>query len=202
MNMVGDCRGFLIGHCEELVELTEMILHVANPHILIIRSSRYINKINLNTLKQTFNYNRFQRPFELAIDLSIADLIQLDQKIDLLGSDPIILSTNVNPSSILFYMAQTIVNSCNGVKDPILADYLSFGNSHLPGTSKQLTFLIDEVGLNPGSFLAKCPIKPLRDELSKLSNSSFLFRDRYTFPRLILTSIQYKIKDVTYYFIK
>ena len=49
--MIGDYRGFFIDYCEESIKLTEIILHVVNSHILIIRSNRYINKINLNTLK-------------------------------------------------------------------------------------------------------------------------------------------------------
>ena len=49
--MIDDYKGFLINYCEELVKLTKIILHIVNSHILIIRSNRYINKINLNTLK-------------------------------------------------------------------------------------------------------------------------------------------------------
>ena len=33
-------------------------------------------------------------------------------------------------SSILSYMAQTIINSCNDIKDPILANYLLFSSPH------------------------------------------------------------------------
>ena len=47
--MIDDCRGFLIGHCEELVKLAKMILYIVNLHVLTIRSSRYIYKINLNS---------------------------------------------------------------------------------------------------------------------------------------------------------
>lgn len=175
---------------------------MVNPHILTIRSRRYINQIDLNTLKQTCSYNRFQRPFGLVMGLFMADLIQLNQEIDLLSSDLIILSTDMDPSSMLSYMVQTIINSCNDVKDSILADYLSFSSLHLPQTSEQFAFLIDEVGLNSGSFLVECPIKSLRDELSKLSNTSFLFRGRYTLSGLILASIQYEMKGVTYCFIE
>ena len=189
MNIIDNDRYLLIGHCEESVKLAEIILHITDPHILTVRSGRYINKIDLNTFKQTCGYNRFQRVFRLAIGLSMADLTQLDQKIDLLSSDPIKFFTDIDPSRILSYMAQTIINPGNGIKDSILADYLSFNSSHLPRTSKQFIFLIDEVGLNPESFLTKYPIKTLQDRFYKSSDSSFLFRGRYTFSGLILTSI-------------
>ena len=51
MNIIDNDRYLLIGHCEESVKLAEIILHITDPHILTVRSGRYINKIDLNTFK-------------------------------------------------------------------------------------------------------------------------------------------------------
>lgn len=58
---------FLVFHSKEHMELTEMILHMADPLILTVWSGCHIDEIYLYTLEKTCCYNGLQRAFGLAV---------------------------------------------------------------------------------------------------------------------------------------
>ena len=187
MNLACDRGSLLISYREEYMEFAEMIL--TNLYEITVRSGRYINQIDLYTLKQTCRYNVFERVFGLAMGLAIADLIQLDQEVNLPLGNPIVLLTNVYCSSILTDMAQTIVDSSDRLEDMILTYNLSSFRPNLSRKPLEFTLIIDEIRLNLGMLLTSLRIKSLQEQLRKLFNSSVLVDSRYTFAGLVLAGI-------------
>ena len=51
MYFSSDNESLFVDHEKEYMKFAEIILHIIDSHEVLVRSDRYINKINLNTLK-------------------------------------------------------------------------------------------------------------------------------------------------------
>ncbi len=105
MNITSNSRGLFIGYRKEYIEFAEVVLYITDPYVLTVRYRRYINKIYLNALEETYSYNRFKRAFGLAVGLTIMDLIQLDKKKNLIPGYPVVLIVNFDCGCVLSSIA-------------------------------------------------------------------------------------------------
>ena len=104
INVINNRENLFIFYSKEHIKLIKIIFHITNPFVFVVRDKRYIDKIDLHSLKKTCNNNEFERVFKLIKNLAITDLTQLDEEIDLINKDIIIFVVNLNGSDILIDM--------------------------------------------------------------------------------------------------
>ena len=66
VDIIDNGRGLFILYTKEYIEFTKVVFYIIDPFVLTVRGGRYIDKIDLHPLKETYNNNRFKRAFRLA----------------------------------------------------------------------------------------------------------------------------------------
>ena len=75
MNVINNKENLFVFHNKKHMKLVEVIFHVTNSFIFVVRDKRHVDEIDLHSLKKTCNNNEFERVFELIKSLAMIDLI-------------------------------------------------------------------------------------------------------------------------------
>ena len=75
MNVINNKESLFVFHNKEHMKLVEVIFHITDSFIFVVRDKRYVDEIDLHLLKKTCNNNKFKRIFELIENFAIINFI-------------------------------------------------------------------------------------------------------------------------------
>ena len=104
MNVISNRESLLVFYNKEYIKLIEVIFHVTDSFVFVVRGKRHVDEIDLHSLKETCNNNKFERVFELIKSFAMINLTQFDEEIDLMNKDIIVFVVDLDDNGILIGM--------------------------------------------------------------------------------------------------